>query len=164
MNGTTTPGERPTFLTVLCILSFIMGLWGIWSGIQGAFTDKPQRDLEEARSEMEKAMDELGDNSSEMVVSMMESGLVMAETAAAEAVPLGYISMLTSALSLLGVWMMWNLRRNGYWLYILAGVIGLVLPFIFLGFSTLALISLGFGAFITILFIVLYGLNLKHMH
>ena len=100
----------------------------------------------------------------EQVRDLKEHCRLMAETAAAKAVPLGYISLLSSALSLLGVWMMWNLRRNGYWLYILAGVMGLVLPFIFLGFSTLALISLGFGAFITILFIVLYGLNLKHMH
>jgi hypothetical protein len=45
---TTTPGTRPTFLTVLCILSFLMGAWGLWNGIEGAFTDQPQRDLEEA--------------------------------------------------------------------------------------------------------------------
>jgi hypothetical protein len=94
---------------------------------------------------------------------MMESGMAMAETAAANAVPLGYIGLLASALSLLGVWMMWNLKRTGYWIYIVAGVAGLFLPFIFIGFSTLGLLSLGFGAFITILFIVLYGLNLKHM-
>jgi hypothetical protein len=59
--------------------------------------------------------------------------------------------------------MMWNLKRTGYWIYIVASVVGLILPFVFLGFSTLSLLSLGFGAFITILFIVLYGLNLKHM-
>ena len=160
---TTTPGTRPTFLTVLCILSFLMGAWGLWSGIEGAFTDKPMRDLEEARTEMETAMAELEGQGGEFAVKMMESGLTMAETAAANAVPLGYIGLITSALSLLGVWMMWNLKRTGYWIYIVASVVGLILPFVFLGFSTLSLLSLGFGAFITVLFIVLYGLNLKHM-
>jgi hypothetical protein len=36
-----------------------MGAWGLWNGIEGAFTDQPQRDLEEARTEMETAMAEL---------------------------------------------------------------------------------------------------------
>ncbi len=157
------PAQRPTFLTVLCILSFLAGAWGLWNGYQGSFTDKPQRDLEEARIQMEEAMDQMGDGANEMVTNMMESGLALAETSAAKAVPLGYITLLTSALSLLGVWMMWNLRRNGYWIYVLASVAGLVLPFFFLGFSMLALVGLGFGAFVTVLFIVLYGLNLKHM-
>jgi hypothetical protein len=69
---------------------------------------------------METAMAELEGQGGDFAVKMMESGMAMAETAAANAVPLGYIGLLASALSLLGVWMMWNLKRTGYWIYIVA--------------------------------------------
>jgi len=161
-NSTGTP-QRPTFLTILCILSFLAGIWGIYGGIQSSFTDKPQRDLEEARTEMENAMDQMGEASG-MVANMMESAMVLAEKTAENAQDLGYVAIATSLLSLIGVWLMWNLRRMGFGIYVVASLLGLLVPFAFLGFSTVALIGLGFGAFITILFIILYAVNLKHMH
>lgn len=165
MSDTITPAvspQRPTFLTVLCILSFIAGIWGVYSGIQNSFTDKAQEELENARIEMEEAMDEMGDAPA-MVADMMESALVMAETAAENAKSLGYVEIATSLLSLLGVWLMWNLRRMGFGIYVVASLLGLLVPFAFLGFNLVTFIGLGFGAFITVLFIVLYAVNLKHM-
>ena len=163
MDGTTTPGVRPTFLTVLCILSFIAGAWSLWDSIESAFTNAPQEAVEEARLAIEEAMATLEGQGSNMVVGILESALDMAEKGVAHAKPLGYIGMATSILGLLGVWLMWNLKRKGFWIYVLASLSGLFLPFIFLGFSGAGLIGLGFGGFITILFIVFYGLNLKHM-
>jgi len=162
MSDTVTTNQRPTFLTILCILSFLAGIWGIYGGIQSSFTDKPQRDLEEARTEMEEAMDQMGEASG-MVANMMESAMALAESTAVNAQNLGYVAIATSLLSLLGVWLMWNLRRMGFGIYVVASLLGLLLPFAFLGFSTVALIGLGFGAFITIVFIILYAVNLKHM-
>lgn len=163
MSDMDTTSQRPTFLTILCILSFLAGIWGIYGGIQSSFTDKPLEDLEEARTEMENAMDEMGEAPA-MVADMMESAMALAESTAVNAQNLGYVSIATSLLSLLGVWFMWNLRRMGFYIYVVASLLGLLLPFAFLGFSTVALIGLGFGALITILFIVLYAVNLKHMH
>jgi hypothetical protein len=154
--------QRPTFLTVLCILSFIAGAWGVFGGIQSSFTDKPQRDLEEARTEMEEAMDQMGESSG-MVANMMESAMELAEKSAENAVTLGYVALLTSLLSLLGVWFMWNLRRMGFGIYVVASLLGLLVPFVFLGFNMMTFIGLGVGGFITVLFIILYAVNLKHM-
>lgn len=161
---TTTSGQRPTFLTVLCILSFIGGLWGIWDGVQNAFTDAPQKAVEEARTAIEDAMTQVEGAGADFAMGMMEEGLAMAESAAANAVPLGYIGLVTSLLSLLGVWFMWNLRKNGFYIYVVASLAGLFLPFVFLGFSMVALMGLGVGGFITILFIVLYAIHLKYMN
>jgi hypothetical protein len=153
---------RPTFLTLLCVLSFIAGAWGLFSGVQSSFTDKPQRDLEEARSEMEEAMDQMGEASG-MVANMMESAMALAEKSAENAVTLGYVAIVTSLLSLLGVWFMWNLRRLGFGIYVVASLLGLLVPFAFLGFDLMTFIGLGVGGFITVLFIILYAVNLKHM-
>lgn len=155
--------QRPTLLTVLCVLSFLGGIWGIWGGVQSSFTDKPYENLQEARAEMEETMSEMADAPA-MVVNMMESAIELAEVSAEKAKPLGYSAIATSILGLIGVWMMWNLQRRGFPIYVVASLVGLVVPFFFLGFSLVTFIALGFGALVTVAFIIMYGVNLKHMH
>lgn len=99
-----------------------------------------------------------------MVANMMESAIALAEKSAENAKPLGYVALATSLLSLLGVWLMWNLRRMGFGIYVVASLLGLLVPFAFLGFDLMTFIGLGVGGFITVLFIILYAVNLKHMH
>ncbi|HMZ49689.1 MAG TPA: hypothetical protein PLP28_11980, partial [Flavobacteriales bacterium] len=48
--------KRPTLLTVLCILSFIGGILGLWDGYKNAFTDAPQKALEEAKAQVQESM------------------------------------------------------------------------------------------------------------
>lgn len=98
-----------------------------------------------------------------MMTKMMESGMVMAEKAAENAKPIGYSNIILSLLSLFGVWQMWNLKKSGFWMYVAASVAGLVVPMVFLGGGMLTLMSVGFGGLISIVFIILYAVNLKHM-
>ena len=158
----TTAGQRPTFLTVLCILSLFGGLYGLWDGIRNAFTDAPQKAVEEARTAIEEAMVQM--EGAGFAAKMMEEGLIMAEKAAANAVPLGCIALITSLLGLAGVWFMWNLKRFGFYLYTAASLAGLMLPFVFIGFGMMGLLGLGVGGFISVLFIVLYAIHLKYMN
>lgn len=155
--------ERPTLLTILCILSFIFGAFGLYSGISTAFTDQPKQDLEEAKVEMEKQMAEVQGPGAEMAQKMMDQALAMAEKQVENATPLGISGLLLSAISLLGVWMMWNLRKMGFWLYVLASVASLIMPIVFLGGGLMTFLSVGFMGVIAIIFIVLYAVNLKHM-
>jgi hypothetical protein len=156
--------QRPTLLTVICILSFIAGVWGLWGGIQSAFTDAPQREFEEAKVAMDEAMAQVGDQGNEMVTKMMDSAMVMAEKSVEKAVPMGYTNIALSLLSLVGVWLMWNLKKNGFWIYVVAAVGGLVVPMVFLGGGLLTALGVGFMGLISVVFIILYAVNLKHMH
>ncbi len=167
--GAAAAPKRPTFLTVLCILSFIGGAWGVIGGAMNMFTGPA---TEAAMSEMSARMDEaktqLGDEmgdqaGSEMVGGMLDGAMEMAQKAAANAKAIGISNIVLSIVSLLGVWMMWNLRKNGYWLYVLATLGGLAVPLIFLGVNFMSILSVGFGGLIGVLFIILYGVNLKHM-
>jgi len=163
MEGTTTPGERPTFLTVLCILSFIGGLWGAYTGFSSAFTDKPQRDLEEAQAKIEEARATMGDQGG-LAERMMEEGIAAAEQGVVNAKPLGIASLVLSLVGLVGVWMMWNLKKLGFGIYTAASVLGMVVPLFILDFSMVTLLGLGIGGLISVIFIILYAVNLKHMH
>lgn len=160
----TAPAQRPTLLTIVCILSFIGGLWGAIDGFRTAFTDKAQLDLAEAREEVEGAMADVQGPGAEFAQRMMEQGIALAETAAANARPLGITAIVLALISLYGVWLMWNLRKQGFWFYTLAAIGGIIVPLYFLGFSTLAVLGLGIGALISIVFIILYAVHLKHMH
>lgn len=108
-------------------------------------------------------MEQMGDGGG-MAAEMMDSAMQLAERTAEKAKPLGYIGLAASVLSLLGVWQMWNLRRKGFWMYVVASIAGLMAPVLVLGGGLMTVLSLGVGGFFTVLFIVLYAVNLKHMH
>lgn len=160
---TTAPSQRPTLLTIVCILSFIGGLWGAIDGFRTGFTNKAQEDLEVAKAAIEESMAQMQGQGGEFAEKLMEQGISLAEKAAEHAKPIGISAFVLSLLGLYGVWLMWNLRKQGFWFYTVASIVGLVIPLYFLGFNMVAIMGLGLGAFISILFIVLYAVNLKHM-
>ena len=121
--------ERPTFLTILCILTFIGSGFGILSSIlfivgAGAL--------------------------------MSFLGSMGGATGGGGMAYLG-ISLVLSIASLYGAIQMWKLKKMGFFIYAGAGVVGIILPFVFgMGFTAV-------GAIIPLAFIVMYYLNVKHM-
>lgn len=164
--NTTTPGApstRPTLLTVICIISFIMGALSIISSIRTFTTDQSVA-MAEAQSQMEEAKVQLGDQADGMAGKLLDSGMEIAQRTAENAVAISISGILLSLLSLIGVWMMWNLRKSGFWLYLISTVVGLIVPLYFIGGSMMAIMSIGFIGFFSLLFIILYAVNLKYMH
>ena len=106
----------------------------------------------------------MGDQASGMVADMLDSAEKMAEKSAAAAKPMGYTTIVLALLSLFGVWQMWNLRKSGFWAYLLASIAGLIMPIIFLGGGLMTILGVGVVGLFSVLFIILYGVNLKHMH
>lgn len=114
--------QRPTFLTVLCILTFIGSGLGLLFGLIGLFAAGALESL------------------TQYLPVGVDSGLLKS-----------IILLVLMAASLYGAIQMWNLKKLGFYIYAGANVVLLVL-----GFSIWSLIF-------TTLFIVLYGLNLKHL-
>lgn len=119
-----TTNERPTFLTVLCILTFIGSGLGVLFSLLGIFG--------------------LG-----AVNSFISNYAGQAATDAGILKPI--LILIFSAASLYGAIMMWSLKKMGFYLYVAAQI--LIVAF---GWSIMALIF-------ALLFIILYGLNLKHL-
>lgn len=129
-------GERPTFLTVLCILTFIGSPLALIGNIM---------------------------NYMSMTGEMAGMALAMLEAMGITINPIGYlISAVLCLGSLFGGIMMWKLKKTGYYIYVGATVATLVIQFVMLGglaLGGLAILSVALAA----LFPILYGLNLKHM-
>lgn len=132
---TTTTAKRPTFLTVLCILSFISAGLGVIFLLLGTVL---AGGAQMAANSAETAGAEV---SSQMGNVWLYLGLAAAMI----------------VVSLVGVIKMWKLQKSGFYLYVVAAVAGIIVD-VAVG-SGLSVV----GIVISLAFIVMYGLNLKHM-
>ncbi|NVO04438.1 MAG: hypothetical protein HXX09_17215, partial [Bacteroidetes bacterium] len=66
-------------------------------------------------------------------------------------------------LCLIGVLLMWKLKKAGYIIYLIGEVVPLILPLILMHNSFYGLQNLILGFLISSAFIVMYSLNLKHL-
>ncbi|ASS48803.1 MAG: hypothetical protein A3D31_06325 [Candidatus Fluviicola riflensis] len=153
--------KRPMFLQVLCILTFVSCGLTFISSIYGLLTaEQNERTL--------KMMMRMQQNSEvPELVSGMQDGLskIMEWTTTSHYLALGNVFI-----CLAGALLMWRLKKPGYFIYIF----GQVLPFISLVgmYSAVQDIPiLGFtmviggiiAAIFAVAFIIMYGLNVKHM-
>lgn len=153
--------QRPTFLTVLCILSFIgtgfailSGLWGLLfsKGIQ-AVSGLAEEGYSEAMSEIESEAPEMG--------GFMDSIFGGAVKAMEHYTLLTTVSLLVAITALVGVILMWKLKKTGFYIYTGAQVVGIIVPLVVIG-GLIGGMTL-FGSIFTIAFIVMYAVNLKAM-
>jgi len=146
--------QRPVFLTVLCILSFIAAGLAIF-GYIGAFAV-----IGMASAAASAVGDGLSAAASEGMGSEASAAFSSAMAAATPSVGLVWayiiVGFATTLASLFGVIKMWKLQKQGFFIYTGAAVVSLVMGIIYSGFGVVSLLF-------AVLFIVLYGLNLKHM-
>lgn len=153
MSETTTTGaaKRPTLLTVLCILSFVAAGFSIIGGglglaagaavESGALSDlAAQSGDADAMAQMEEAM-----------------GQVEEATGGVSLTTLFGVGLVLTIIGLVGVIMMWKLKKTGFYVYTGAQVLGIVVPMAMGGPFSL------WTTVFSVLFVVLYGMNLKHM-
>lgn len=159
--------KRPTFLTVLCILTFIGSGWGLISNTMQYFTvDKTAAAMsvvkESANAEMEKATSG-NDAGSKIAKDMM--GSMMNAFTPENLKKMSMAGIAAAILCLAGAVLMWGLKKTGFYAYIAGTLVGIITPFVLFGGGNI--MAMGMSAvigFFGILFVILYGVNLKHMH
>ncbi|MGZ2371152.1 hypothetical protein ACXR6G_15345 [Ancylomarina sp. YFZ004] len=157
------PKKRPTFITVLCILSLIgSGGFGLLQhAYQYVTFDKTYpaniAKMEEALENLEEAGMDSG-----FIYESAQNGIYALEKTAENLVPMTAAHIIFALLSLLGIFLMFRLKKNGFYLYSVVNLFWMLVPVYFIGMEV-GMMMLGMGAFFTILFIILYAVNLKHM-
>jgi hypothetical protein len=166
LDGSEPKKARPTFLTVLCILTFIGSGYGIVDSVIDYFgAEKAEQIVGQVDETMDEAMDEIGESEEgEKAAELMETmvGDMMSSLTAENIRRLSIMSLISNILTLLGALLMWRLNKKGFYSYIAGIVILIISPLIILE-GLIGLATAGFIGFIGVIFIVLYGLNLKHM-
>jgi hypothetical protein len=150
---------RPTFLTVLCVLTFIGSGWGIFNGISSYTNADVAAGL--IGEQFERAQDELeNQEGAEGIGKIFDS---VNEAMEPEKIrSSGIASIVSNILTLVGALLMWGLRKTGFYVYVIGAIAAIIAPImIYQGFVGAA--AAGATAFFGIIFIVLYFLNLKHL-
>ena len=131
--------KRPGFLSVLCILTFAGSGLGMLGGL---FTL-------------------IAASMADFLSTVPGFGNAI-EAAAIAGTTYSVISVLLSFVSLLGAIFIWNLKKTGFWMYTVAQVAMLILPFLFLP-SILAMVGFILSVVFTAVFIILNAVNYKHL-
>jgi hypothetical protein len=158
-----TTNLRPTFLTILCVLTFIVSGYQVFNSVSSFSSAEMAVDI--AKDAMDEAQDQIEAESETGEVPGIVSKLFgsVNEGLTVENVKNSAIaSGIGNVLTLIGAILMWGLDRKGYFLYIFGSLVLILSPLFIIGGFVGAAAS-GASAFAGVLFGVLYGLNLKHM-
>ena len=147
-----------TFLTVLCILTFVGSGWGALSNLFQWILFSPAK----ITLQMQQ-ISSVGDVGSGFLGSLLGSTMDTLGVIAEHGSSIYLLSFLVSLLSLAGAFLMFKLNRMGFILYVIAQIGLLFIMPVFASFSVVIVASLLISGLFTLLFIILYALNLKQM-
>jgi hypothetical protein len=169
----TEPEKRPSFLTWLCILTFIGSGWAIinciWSYTTAheaatmfsknfqTKTDSTFLADSTAKTDTAKVRSKEKGSFFEGRIKSSFSKMLKEENIKGAAIG-GFIAAL---LTLSGALLMWWQKRKGFYLYIAGVVFGIMVPFYLFGNDFLAVGATAFANFFGLVFIALYALNFR---
>jgi hypothetical protein len=158
--------KRPTFLTVLCILSFIgvgfqiiSGFITIGSGAMTSAVTQVGQSYSESMSNLEGLENVEG---MDQAIAGLNEAVEAANKMAQYATTLGIVNILAALVCLLGVIWMWKLQKKGFYVYVIGEIVPPILTLLLVGFGFGGIMAT-LGFIFPIIFIILYALNLKHM-
>jgi hypothetical protein len=164
--GSPSGPQRPTLLTVLCILTFIASAWGIVSSIRtyinaDAVSGIVNTAMDQAKTNMQENVKD-NPEAGKMAEKIMNNATAMTDPAKMKKKAM--FDLVANLLAFAGAFLMFNLRKNGFWIYLGNVAIVILAPLIVYGTGNLLVgVTTMVGAFFSILFAVLYSLNLKFM-
>jgi|YNPMSStandDraft_1061717.scaffolds.fasta_scaffold00925_14 hypothetical protein len=158
--------KRPVFITVLAILSFIGVGWQIISGFltmaAGAVTSAVTGAGKSFAERLESMEGMEGVEEMDQAMSGLSEAVSAADRLAQNATTLGIINIVAALVCLLGVIWMWNLKKKGFYVYVVGELTAPIATLLLVGFGIGGMMAT-LGFIIPIVMIILYAVNLKHM-
>ncbi len=157
--------ERPQFLSVLCILTWIacgfLFITTVWGAVFQPTPEERYEQIEKMRELSPEAADQM-----EAAFEKQDGGSLIIST---------ILNLLAVGLCSFGAYRMWNLFRNGLYIYI-AGEVVPYFGFLFGGTEALSAmgslsgmgtamvgIAIAFMVLLDLAFVIMYAANLKYM-
>lgn len=163
---TETQAKRPVLLTVLVILSAIY-IIGSLLAVTSALISGPlsEEALETELEGLYELSAELSANGAgEQLAGMTNTIIDNAVYINNEVFMLSHtLSLITLIIGAIGVFMMFNLKKIGFHLYVIYSLLPIITMYIITPMELIITFSVISAVVLAALFSVLYGLNLKHM-
>ncbi len=158
-----TEKTRPTFLTVLCILTFIGSGLNLLSSLISIATSKIATSSG-FMSMIYEAMNQSMEEVPEAFVKMMDTMVETTSKILENGVAIGLSNTILFAASLYGAILMFNLKKMGFYIYCVAHILLLFVVPVIVGFNVFTMLGIVGSLIFTAAFIIMYGVNVKHMH
>ncbi len=158
-----TEKTRPTFLTVLCILTFIGSGLNLLSSLMSIATSKIATSSG-FMSMIYEAMNQSMEEVPEAFVKMMDTMVETTSKILENGVAIGLSNTILFAASLYGAILMFNLKKMGFYIYCVAHILLLFVVPVIVGFNVFTMLGIVGSLIFTAAFIIMYGVNVKHMH
>jgi hypothetical protein len=157
------PAPRPSFLTTLCFLTFMSSVLGLWNQSQGLWN--PGIVADQMKERFETLYENLEKRSSpeeiQVVDQMFKS--VINDTTTGSLQTMSVVMVIFESLTLFAAYLMWNLDKRGFYLYLIAIAIGFLGPLLLVGHMLGVIMALA-GTFSSFFMAIFYAFNLKHLH
>jgi hypothetical protein len=164
----TEPVTRPSFLTWLCILTFIGSGWAVASSVYTYFSaEKYSNILSEKKpiNQDSAYVDSTRAKHNERNALPEKIKASLSKILDKHNMRKFAIGNLIAALfTLTGGLFMWRIKRTGFYIYIVGVAFCLMVPFYIYGNDLIAVGAASFNNFFGLVFIALYALNLKSMN
>lgn len=169
------PKKRTTFITVLCILTFVGSGFGFFSNIYGYLTAKEtaqqmqgMKKLAETDSafapQKGKAPEKDSLKAKESAVVTKKVFNVFANSFTEDNIKKNSLGAIAAAiLCIIGAILMWKINKKGYYFYLLGTLLGIAIPLMIYGNNLVGIGGSVVSGFFGLVFCILYGVNLKDM-
>jgi len=150
------PRKRPAFITVLAILSWVYVAIGVVGALANSLSSE-----EKQMAQIDEAI-AIYDDMDEM--PFLDDSIAVLEASRDNLRITNLGNLIFLLIEGIAVFMMFNLKRNGFWLYTLAqiGLVSLIIM-VMPWPNSITTLTVVFTVFIVLLFEILYAVNLKHM-
>lgn len=158
--------KRPTILTFLCTLSLIAGSWGLMSNLSNyenanQVSTMTGQAIAETQDKILATM-KGGGQQRQIMINTFKEFTILTDTVRIKQNAL--FGMMSNVLTLIGVFLMYRMRKKGYGVYLLGLGVYVVSPLLVFGFKNLAGISFFLlSLFVGLLFSFFYSRMLKYM-
>jgi len=156
------PIARPTVLTVLCILTFLSSVSGLWTQSErlwnpGVVADQTREIFEGLREKLEE---QPSGADTKTVDRLFES--VIQRTTPDTIRNSAIIMILFESLTLYAAYLMWNLKKKGFYLYLGGMAVAFFESILVVG-GWLGIVTAFAGIFFSSIMAIIYAFNLKHL-
>lgn len=156
---------RPPLLTFLCITTFIVSAFFIWTSATSAFStntiDKSQ--LEEVFDQVKDQIEATAKSEAEAEKASEILDKMLPDFDPVKFKKFHFGNLAAAILTIVGAALMWGLNKKGLWLYFTGTAVSILAPLIVFNSVLAYSFSFLFG-FFGIIFCVLYFLNFKNSH
>lgn len=154
--------ERPQFLKVLCILSFI-SLGFTFLGNISQFVNGPasKEEMQEQKIQMTKVISQMQEMNLSYWEETIRKLIAMTESLNNHFYGVATVTLIAAVIGFYGVLKMWQGQKLGFHFYIIYSLIGVGQMYLFASPTIIPTIILMWNIFISGLFVFLYSRNLN---